>query len=226
MSKIVRIKKLDEKQLTVDIEIKNTHSYQLENGWVSHNTVSQLCDTASGMHPRYSKYYIRRVRADKNDPLAKLMKGQGFACEDDVTSPDRTWVFSFPTKSPPSPVYHSDMKATDHLETWKLYQKNWCHHKPSVTVNVGEDEWLEAGAWVYKNFDIASGIAFLPKVNHVYQQAPYTECTEDEYNRVLEAQPKTVDWKKLSDYETEDETVSSQTLACTGGGSCEIVDLV
>lgn len=188
-------------------------------------TVSQLADTASGIHPRYSQYYIRTVRADKKDPLAMFMVDAGFPVEDDVTKPLHNYVFSFPMKSPEGSVMRDDMSAIEQLELWKLYAEYWCEHKPSITVYVREDEWLEVGAWVYKNFDKMSGVSFLPHSNHIYQQAPYQEIDEAQYNEWLEKMPKDVDWSALSAYEGgKDNTAGSQTMACSAG-VCELVDL-
>jgi ribonucleoside-diphosphate reductase alpha chain len=187
-------------------------------------TVSQLTDTASGIHARHNPYYIRTVRADKKDPLAKMMYEQGFPCEDDVTKPDHTWVFSFPIKGPKNGVYRKDMSAIEHLELWKIYQDNWCEHKPSITVSVKEDEWMSVGAWTFNNFEYMSGVSFLPFADHSYRQAPYQDCTKLEYETLLKKMPKEVDWSKLSEYEKRDMTVGSQELACSGD-VCEIVDL-
>tara|TARA_R100000278_G_C5449886_1_gene156917 strand:+ start:195 stop:974 length:780 start_codon:yes stop_codon:yes gene_type:complete len=187
-------------------------------------TVSQLCDSASGIHTRHSEYYIRTVRGDKKDPLTQLMIDQGIPSEDCVMKPETTTVFSFPVKSPPNAITRDHHNALEQLETWKLYAKHWCEHKPSVTISVRPYEWLEVGAWVYKNFDMISGISFLPHSNHTYQQAPYQECTESEYNDLLAKMPTEVDWSLLSEYEAEDNTTGSQTLACTGD-SCEVVDI-
>ena len=144
-------------------------------------TVSQLVDSASGIHARHNPYYIRTVRADKKDPLAKMMHDQGFPVEDDVTKPDHTWVFSFPVKGPKNGVYRKDMSAVEQLQLWKVYQDSWCEHKPSVTVSVKEDEWFDVGAWCYENFDMMSGVSFLPFSDHTYRQAPYQDCTKEEY---------------------------------------------
>jgi ribonucleoside-diphosphate reductase alpha chain len=183
-------------------------------------TVSQLVDSASGIHPRYSPYYIRTVRADKKDPLAIMMRDAGVLCEDDVMRPDSTYVFSFPVKAPEGSVMRDDRTALEQLELWKQYQLNYCEHKPSITVYVKEHEWLNVGAWVYDNFDIVSGISFLPHSDHTYRQAPYQECTEDEYNKAVAAMPN-LDWLNLGEYEKDDNTEAMQTLACTSG-HCEI----
>lgn len=209
-------------EITVDIEVENTHTYLLSNGWAVHNTVSQLVDSASGIHPRYSPYYIRTVRADVKDPLSKFLKDLGFVCEPDITKPDSTIVFSFPMKSPEGSVFRDDKTAIEQLELWKTYQVTWCEHKPSVTIYVKEDEWMEVGAWVYKNFDILSGVSFLPHSNHSYKQAPYQECTKEEYEALKSKYENLViDWDMLSEYEKEDHTTSAKELACVAG-VCEI----
>ena len=187
-------------------------------------TVSQLTDSASGIHARHNPYYIRTVRADKKDPLAQMMFDSGFPCEDDVTKPEHTYVFSFPMKGPAKGVYRKEMSATQQLEIWKIYQENWCEHKPSVTVSVKEDEWMGVGSWVYENFNMMSGVSFLPMSDHTYRQAPYQDCSKAEYEELLKKMPK-VDWSKLSDYESVDMTSGSQELACSASGGCEIVDL-
>jgi len=185
-------------------------------------TVSQLVDSASGIHARHNPYYIRTVRADNKDPLCKLMKNMGFPNEVDVTKPEHTTVFSFPMKTPKGAVCRMDMTALEQLELWKVYAKSWCEHKPSVTISVKEDEWVEVAAWVYDHFDSISGISFLPFSEHAYRQAPYQDCTEEEYKETLKTMPKNVDWAKLSKYESQDYTIASQEMACTAGG-CEII---
>ena len=187
-------------------------------------TVSQLVDSASGIHPRYSPYYIRTVRADKKDPLAKFMKDRGFPVEDDVMKPDSTYVFSFPMKAPEDAVFRDDRNAIEQLEHWLTYQRHWCEHKPSVTIYVKDSEWMDVGAWVYRHFDEMSGVSFLPHSDHTYRQAPYQEITEAEYNDWVKRMPTDVNWEDLGLYEFEDRTTSSQTMACTGG-LCEVVDL-
>ena len=184
-------------------------------------TVSQLVDSASGIHARHNPFYIRTVRADNKDPLCKMMKEQGFPNEPDVTKPDHTTVFSFPMKSPKDAVFRMDMTAIEQLNLWKTYAESWCEHKPSVTISVKDHEWVEVASWVWENFDYISGISFLPFSEHVYRQAPYQDCTEEEYNEALKNMPKNVDWAELSKYESQDYTVASQELACTAGG-CEI----
>lgn len=187
-------------------------------------TVSQLVDSASGIHARHSSYYIRTVRGDNKDPLTQFMKDQGIPSEPDVMKPDATTVFSFPQKSPEGAVTRNDMTALEQLELWLTYQRHWCEHKPSVTITVRDHEWMEVGAWVYKYFDEVSGVSFLPHSDHSYQQAPYQECSEREYKDALELMPQKIDWSKLSEYETEDTSKGTSTFACAGG-SCEIVDL-
>ena len=184
-------------------------------------TVSQLVDSASGIHARHNPYYIRTVRGDKKDPLTKMMIDMGFPAEDDVMKPNDTTVFSFPIKCSEDAVFRQDMNAIEQLELWKTYQEHWCEHKPSVTISVKENEWIEVGAWVYKNFDLMSGVSFLPYSEHTYKQAPYQDCDEKDYEKLLNKMPVNVDWTKLSDYETSDMTVGSQELACSSG-SCEI----
>ena len=187
-------------------------------------TVSQLVDSASGIHARHNPYYIRTVRGDNKDPITKFMKDAGFPNEPDVTKPNHTTVFSFPMKSPSGAVCRTDMTALEQLELWKVYAQNWCEHKPSVTISVKEDEWVGTASWVYENFDEISGISFLPFSDHTYKQAPYQDCTEKEYEETLNQMPKNVDWSKLSEYEQKDFTVASQELACSAG-QCEVVDL-
>lgn len=187
-------------------------------------TVSQLVDSASGIHARHSDYYIRTVRGDNKDPLTQFMKDQGIPNEPDVMKPDATTVFSFPMKAPAGAVTTSDLTAIEQLEMWLAYQRSWCEHKPSVTINVKKDEWFEVGAFVYKHFDEMSGVSFLPYNEHTYQQAPYQEVGKSDYEMLLSCMPTDIDWSSLSDYEVEDNTAGSQTLACSGD-SCEIVDL-
>ena len=187
-------------------------------------TVSQLVDSASGIHPRHSPHYIRTVRGDNKDPLTTFMKDQGIPSEPDVFKPDQTTVFSFPVKAPQGAVVTDNVSAIEQLKTWLVYQRHWCEHKPSVTINVRKDEWFEVGAFVYEHFDEMSGVSFLPYNEHTYQQAPYQSCTKDDYKKLSKIMPKSIDWAKLSEYEKEDTTASSQTFACTGD-VCEIVDI-
>jgi ribonucleoside-diphosphate reductase alpha chain len=184
-------------------------------------TVSQLVDAASGIHARHNPYYVRTVRGDKKDPLTKMMTEAGFPVEDDQTNPSHTSVFSFPMKVDNSAVFRTDLSAIEQLELWLVYQKYWCEHKPSVTISVKEDEWLEVGAWVYKNFDYMSGVSFLPFAEHTYKQAPYQDCKKEEYEILLNKMPKNVEWDKLAKYEKTDMTIGVQELACASG-FCEI----
>jgi ribonucleoside-triphosphate reductase len=188
-------------------------------------TVSQLVDSASGIHARHSPYYIRTVRGDNKDPLTQFMIDQGIPNEPCVMKPDSTVVFSFPVKSPEQAVTRNDMTAVEQLELWLTYQRSWCEHKPSVTISVRDAEWMAVGAFVYEHFDEMSGVSFLPHSDHTYQQAPYQDCTKEEYEDMLTKMPDAIDWELLNEYENEDNTVSMQTMACSGD-SCEIVDLV
>ena len=185
-------------------------------------TVSQLVDSASGIHPRYSPYYLRTVRADKKDPLCDMMIDKGFHAEDDVMKPNDTKVIYFPMKSPVESVMRDAKSAIEQLEIWKLYQLYWCEHKPSITVYVKEEEWLQVGAWVYENFDVMSGVSFLPHSDHSYKQAPYQEVDKKTYQEWVAKTPRNINWMDLTQYEKEDTTTSSKELACTAG-ACEIV---
>ena len=184
-------------------------------------TVSQLVDSASGIHPRFSEYYIRRVRSDKKDPLAVFMENKGFPVEQDVMSPSSV-VFSFPVKSPEASTCVKDVGAMHQLRLWKTYQNHWCEHKPSVTVYYTDSEYLQVAQWIWDNFDLCSGISLLPTSDHTYQQAPYEDIDEEEYKTLLDSMPKNVNWEDLAQFEVEDNTTGSQELACVGG-ACEIV---
>jgi len=188
-------------------------------------TVSQLVDAASGIHARHSKHYVRTVRGDSKDPLTQFLMDSGVPAEPDITKPDSVVVFSFPMQSPSNAITRTDMSAVEQLELWKLYALHWCEHKPSITVTVKEEEWMDVGAWVYENFDVASGVSFLPFSDHTYQQAPYQDIEPDEY---LEWKDRmtyvNLDWSRLTDFEREDNTTGSRELACTAG-ACEVVDL-
>lgn len=184
-------------------------------------TVSQLVNSASGLHPRHSRYYVRTVRGDNKDPLTQFLKDQGVEYEPCVMKPKDTTVFSFYIKSPEFAVTRDDLEAEDHFVEWQIVQDLWCEHKPSVTINVREEEWPYLGGLVYRGFDTVTGVAFLPYSEHSYKQAPYQEITEDEW---LAAPVYTIDWEKLSAYEKTDTTTGSQELACAGG-YCEIVDI-
>ena len=187
-------------------------------------TVSQLVDSASGIHARHSDYYVRTVRGDNKDPLTQFMKEAGIPIEPDITKPDSVSVFSFPMKSPIGAITRTAMTAIEQLDYWLMFQRHWCEHKPSVTISVKEDEWMEVGAWVYKNFDEVSGISFLPFSEHTYKQAPYQDIDENEYKELMKTMPKAIDWSKLKDFEKEDTTNGSKELACTAG-VCEVVDI-
>lgn len=180
-------------------------------------TSSALNDSASGIHPRYSEYYIRRVRADDKDPLAIVMREQGFYCEQDVMQPS-TLVFSFPVKAPSGSVFRDDRTAIEQLEYWLMWKQYWCDsHNPSVTIYVREHEWLAVGAWVYSHFDEVCGLSFLPHSDHIYQQAPYEECNKAEYDKLLSVTPTYIDYEALHKLENKDMTTSSQEYACSAG---------
>jgi len=187
-------------------------------------TVSQLTGVSSGIHPWYSPYYLRSVRADNKDPLTTFLKDSGIPNEPDVMKPDNTTVFYFPIKAPKNAIVTKDLSAIDHLEIWKTYREHWTEHNPSVTINVKEEEWVDVAAWVYKNFDNVGGISFLPASEHTYRQAPYQEITEEEYNDWVNKMPSRITWEMLSLYEFEDGTTGSQELSCVAG-ACEIVDI-
>jgi ribonucleoside-triphosphate reductase len=188
-------------------------------------TVSQLVGVSSGMHPWHSPYYIRTVRGSKGDPISTFLKEVGIPVEDDVMKPNETYVFSFPVKAPEGAIVRNDLTAIDHLNIWLVYQRAWCEHKPSITVSVKEEEWMEVGAWIYKNFDEVSGISFLPHSDHTYKQAPYQEVSKEEYEALVAKMPNNIRWEDLSFYETEDGTSPSATLACSSDGNCELVDI-
>ena len=187
-------------------------------------TVSQLVDSASGIHARHSKYYIRTVRGDNKDPLTQFMIHSNIPNEPDVMKPDSTTVFSFPMKAPDNAITRDDVDAEDQLRIWLAYQKYWCEHKPSVTITVKDDEWMKVGAWVYENFDAISGISFLPHSDHTYAQAPYQEINKEKYEELIKEMPQSIDWSRLVDFEKEDTTSGSKELACSAG-VCEIVDI-
>ena len=182
-------------------------------------TVSQLCSTASGIHPQHSKYYIRRVRADNKDPLTQFMIQAGFVAEPCYLKPESTTVFSFPVKVADGALLREDLTAIQHLRLWLTYQRHYCEHKPSVTISVRENEWMEVGAWTYKHFDEVTGVSFLPMDGGTYKQAPYEECTEETYNQLRLLVPEAVDWENFKEY--DDNVEGAQTLSCTAGG-CEI----
>ena len=184
-------------------------------------TVSQLVDSASGIHPRFSEHYIRRVRSDKKDPLAQFMSAAGFPVEQDLMS-QASLVYSFPVKSPEGCTTVKQVGAMEQLKLWKAYQNGWCEHKPSITVYYTDDEFLEVAQWIWDNFDLCSGISLLPYSDHVYQQAPYEDIDAEKYEELLAAMPEGVNWDDLEHFEKEDNTTGSQELACVGG-ACEIV---
>jgi ribonucleoside-triphosphate reductase len=184
-------------------------------------TVSQLVDSASGIHPRYSNYYVRTVRGDKKDPLAQLMRQQGFPVEDCAIKPDTVDVFSFPVKGPEQAVYRNDRSAIEQLEHYLMVQSNWTEHNVSITVYVKDHEWLGVGDWVYRHWDEVAGVSFLPHSDHSYKQAPYQECGQEEYEALLARMPS-FDWDALSNFERDDSTVNTKELACSAG-VCEIL---
>ena len=187
-------------------------------------TVSQLVDSASGIHARHNSHYIRTVRGDNKDPLTEFMKAQGIPNEPDVMKPDHTTVFSFPMQCDESAVFRNTYSAIEQLEIWKTYAQYWCEHKPSVTISVKEEEWVNVGNWCWDNFDYLSGVSFLPFSDHTYQQAPYQDIDKEQYESLQSKMPDKIDWAKLQDFEKEDNTRGSQELACTAG-SCELVDI-
>jgi len=227
------------KNLARDLESLRQHAVYVNSVWAERlgveqstavtcckpsGTVSQLVDSASGIHARHAPYYIRTVRGDNKDPLTQFMKSQGVPSEACVMKPDTTTVFSFPIAAPPKSVTRDEMTAIQQLEMWLIYQRHWTEHKPSVTITVRDNEWMEVGAFVYRNFDEMSGVSFLPHSDHTYQQAPYQDCNKNDYKILKSIMPKKIDWSKLSDFEYEDTTKSSQTFACTGE-VCEMVDI-
>lgn len=185
-------------------------------------TVSQLVDSSSGIHPRHSPYYIRSIRQDNKDPMTQFLKDAGIPNEPCVLKPDATTVFFFPMKSPEGALCRNDITPRDHLNLWAVYNKHWAEHQVSVTVSVREEEWIDTAAWVYDNFDELSGVSFLPMDGGTYKQAPYQECTKEEYEELLAKMPDKIYWEVLSDYEKEDTTTGSRELACVGM-SCEII---
>jgi ribonucleoside-diphosphate reductase alpha chain len=187
-------------------------------------TVSQLVNCSSGMHPWHNEFYARTIRADNKDPVTTLLRDFGVMNEPDVMKPSDTTVFTFPIKAPEGALTRKDLTAIDHLELWLAYQRNWTEHKPSITISVKEHEWMEVGSWVYKHIDELSGVSFLPYSEHTYQQAPYQDITESEYNELVEKTPSSIDWNWLSYYETSDGTTGTQDLACSAG-NCEVVDI-
>ena len=185
-------------------------------------TVSSLVNSSAGIHGRHSPYYIRTVRSDKKDPVAQLLIDSGVPYEEDKMRPEHNWVFSFPEKSPTCSTSRSQLSSIDQLNIWLVYQMYWCEHKPSITVSVKEEDWIKTGSWVFDNFEYMSGVSFLPYSDHNYVQAPYQECSEEQYKDALNKMPKSILWEKLSDYEKTDTTTGSQELACSSSEGCEI----
>lgn len=182
---------------------------------------SQLVDCASGIHARHSRWYVRTNRLLKADPVAQFLKESGVPCEDELLHPDTNWVFSYPIAAPENAITRNDVSAIRHLELWHTYARHWCEHKPSITISVRESEWLKVGDFVYQNFDEISGISFLPYSGHTYQQAPYQEVTKAQYEELLAKMPTFLDWRRLSEFESEDHTRGTRELSCTANG-CEI----
>jgi ribonucleoside-diphosphate reductase alpha chain len=187
-------------------------------------TVSQLTASSSGMHPWHNDFYIRTVRADNKDPMTEFLKDVGIPWEPDVMAPETTTVFSFPQAAPEEAVTRKDLTAVEHLEIWKVYKQHWTEHNPSITINVKDDEWIEVASWVYDNWEFVGGISFLPYSDHVYKQAPYQDITSTDYEQLSREVPKAIDWKYLEDYEHEDTTTGSQSLACVAG-NCDVVSV-
>lgn len=184
-------------------------------------TVSQLVDSASGIHPRHSEYYIRAIRQDNKDPLTQFLASAGVPNEPDVMKPNDTTVFYFPVKAPDGATVRKEVTPRKHLDLWRIYNKHWAEHQVSVTVSVADKEWVDTAAWVYDNFDDLSGISFLPYDGGTYRQAPYQECTKEQYEELLSKMPESLDWSLLSKFETDDMTTGSHELACVGG-ACEV----
>ena len=227
--KSMRIKSISKRDpiITVDIEVNNTHTYQLSNGAVSHNTVSQKKNTSSGIHPRYSDYYIRRVRVNSKDPICDLLVSKGIPHNPEVGQTwdyNNTLVFDFPMKSPRGAIKRDDMDAIEQLEYWKMFNECWCDGNPSATIYVKEDEWVEVGAWIYKNWNQVCGLSFLPYDGSVYQLAPYEEIDKDKYYELCKLYNKVdIDFDRdLPIFEKEDTTQGSKELACAGG-VCEFL---
>ena len=215
--KIKKITKRKNQELTVDIEVTGNHTYQLSNGMVSHNTVSQLCNTASGIHPRYSKYYIRRVRNDKKDPLSNLMIEQGIPYVEE----GEKYVFEFYVKSPENSVCGNDLTALQQLNLWKVYRNVFCDGNPSQTIYYTDDEFFAVADWVWNNWNDVGGLSFFPKDDHIYENAPYEPISEEKYNELAGKFPEKIEWDGLSEFETHDTTQIETELACAGG-ACEL----
>ena len=227
-SKLVdRLNKLREKAVAVNKEWSSTLGIPQSTAITCvkpSGTVSQLVDSASGIHARHNPYYIRTVRGDNKDPLTEFMKSHGIPNEPDVMKPEHTTVFSFPMKTAKDAVFRTSMSAIEQLEMWKTYAVHWCEHKPSVTISVKEQEWVNVGNWCWDNFDYLSGVSFLPFSDHTYKQAPYQDIDEEQYKKLHSEMPRNIDWGKLQEFEKEDNTKGTQELACTAG-VCELVDI-
>ena len=227
-SKLVdRLNKLREKAVAVNKEWSSTLGIPQSTAITCvkpSGTVSQLVDSASGIHARHNPYYIRTVRGDNKDPLTEFMKSQGIPNEPDVMKPEHTTVFSFPMKTAKDAVFRTSMSAIEQLEMWKTYAVHWCEHKPSVTISVKEQEWVNVGNWCWDNFDYLSGVSFLPFSDHTYKQAPYQDIDEEQYKKLHSEMPRNIDWGKLQEFEKEDNTKGTQELAYTAG-VCELVDI-
>ena len=222
-----RLNKLREKAVVVNKEWSSTLGIPQSTAITCvkpSGTVSQLVDSASGIHARHNPYYIRTVRGDNKDPLTEFMKSQGIPNEPDVMKPEHTTVFSFPMKTAKDAVFRTSMSAIEQLEMWKTYAVHWCEHKPSVTISVKEQEWVNVGNWCWDNFDYLSGVSFLPFSDHTYKQAPYQDIDEEQYKKLHSEMPRNIDWGKLQEFEKEDNTKGTQELACTAG-VCELVDI-
>jgi ribonucleoside-diphosphate reductase alpha chain len=221
------LKKLKEHAISVNGHLADTIGIERSTAITCvkpSGTVSQLVNSASGIHTRHAAYYIRRVRGDNKDPLTQYLIACGFPHEADVMKPNATTVFSFPMKAPEGALTRDSLTATQQLELWKIYQLHWCEHKPSITVTVKEHEWPSVGGWVYENFDYISGVSFLPHSDHSYRQAPYEDIGVDEYLELQDMMPKKINWTELNMFEAEDATSGMQTLACSADG-CEVVDI-
>lgn len=183
--------------------------------------MSQLVDSASGIHPRHSAYYIRSIRQDNKDPMTQFLKDMGVPHEPDVTKPNDTTVFMFPVKSPEGSRTRLEITPREHLDLWNIYNAHWAEHQVSITVSIKEDEWVDTAGWVYDNFDDISGISFLPMDLGTYRQAPYQTCTREQYEELAAKMPESLDWSKLSEYEKEDTTTGTRELACVSG-QCDV----
>lgn len=187
-------------------------------------TVSQTFNCSSGIHPRHSQYYIRRVRISATDSLFKMMRDQGVQAHPEVgqeAGSASTYVLEFPVKAPNGSVFKNDLSAIEQLEYWKMVKLNWTEHNPSATISVGDEEWVAVVSWLYENWDIIGGLSFLPRENHVYRLAPYETIDKKTYDALAAKFPK-IDYSKLVIYERTDETEQKKELACAGG-TCEIV---